>query len=132
MFAFITIGTNDLKQSSIFYDKILSPLDIIKVDVAERYIGYAKKDNFELIKKGKYELIEFYLMTPFNQQKATSGNGTMIVFNANSQKIVDQFHQIALSNSGTNEGLPGPRHGQHYYAYVRDLDGNKICAFASD
>ena len=30
-----------------------------------------------------------------------------------------------------NEGLPGPRHGEHYYAYINDLDGNKICAFST-
>jgi hypothetical protein len=25
--------------------------------------------------------------------------------------------------------MPGPRHGKDYYAYLRDLDGNKICIF---
>ena len=44
---------------------------------------------------------------------------------------VNVFHQIALNNGGTNEGLPGPRHGENCYAYIRDIDGNKICAFAS-
>jgi hypothetical protein len=28
--------------------------------------------------------------------------------------------------------LPGPRHDKDYYAYFRDLDENKICAFSSD
>ena len=40
--------------------------------------------------------------------------------------------QIGLKNKGINEGIPGPRHGKDYYAYLRDLDGNKICAFASN
>ena len=35
---------------------------------------------------------------------------------------------IGLKNGGTNEGLPGIRSGD-YYAYIRDLDGNKICAY---
>jgi predicted lactoylglutathione lyase len=53
----------------------------------------------------------------------------MIAFLADTKKQVDQFHAIGLKNGGIDEGLPGPRHGEHYYAYIRDLDGNKICAF---
>ena len=31
-----------------------------------------------------------------------------------------------------NEGSsPGPRHEEHYYAYIRDFDGNKICAYSN-
>ena len=52
-----------------------------------------------------------------------------ITFLADSKRIVDQFHAIGLENRGTDEGSPGPRHGEHYYAYLRDLDGNKIYAF---
>ena len=53
----------------------------------------------------------------------------MIAFLADSKIVVDQFHKIGLENGGIDEGAPGPRHGEHYYAYIRDLDGNKICAF---
>ena len=45
MIAFVTIGTNDLKSSSEFYDKILHPLAIVQVDSDERYVGYAKKKH---------------------------------------------------------------------------------------
>ena len=131
MFSFITIGTNNLFKSSKFYDELLKPLGIVKVVIEDRYIGYAKKNNLELIDQGKLELIEFYLMKPYNQKIATNGNGTMIVFDAKTVEKVNEFHQIALSNGGTNEGLPGPRHGENCYAYIRDIDGNKICAFAS-
>ena len=131
MFAFITIGTNNLFLSSEFYDSLLNPLGIFKVINKDRYIGYAKKENFELIEKGKTELIEFYLMRPYNKKKATNGNGTMIVFDLKTIEKVDEFPQMAISKGATNEGLPGPRHDENYYAYIRDLDGNKICAFAS-
>ena len=53
----------------------------------------------------------------------------MVTFAALSKKHVDQFYANGLQNGGTNEGLPGPRHDEHYYAYIRDLDGNKICIF---
>ena len=44
----------------------------------------------------KLELIEFYLMTPYNQKIATNGNGTMIVFDAKTKEKVNKFYQIAL------------------------------------
>ena len=131
MFAFITIGTNNLKKSGKFYDQVLSPLKIVRSVSEDRYIGYSKKKNLELVDQGKKEFIEFYLMYPYDKKIATKGNGTMIVFNAKTKDMVDKFYQIGLEYGGTDEGLPGPRHQEHYYAYIRDLDGNKICAFAT-
>ena len=132
MFAFITIGTNNLFKGGEFYDKILKPLSIVRVETKDRYIGYCKIDNLNLVKEGQSELIEFYLMRPFNLKTATNGNGTMIVFNAKNQEQVDEFYNIAINNGGSSEGCPGPRHGEHYYAYIRDLDNNKICVFCAD
>jgi len=124
MFSFITLGTNDLKKSKIFYDKLLQSINIKNVLETDRYIGYAKNTSLNNI--------EFYLMLPHNKQKATFGNGTMITFTINSKKEVDSFYQLALKLGAIDEGLPGPRHDEHCYAYFRDLDGNKICAFCSD
>ena len=121
MFAFITIGTNNLKKSSAFYSKILKPLKIKKVLSHHRYFGYAKK--------GTPKKIELYLIRPHNKKKATIGNGTMITFKANSKKNVNEFYNIGISLGAKAEGMPGPRHGKDYYAYLRDLDGNKICIF---
>ena len=132
MFAFITIGTNDLSKSGTFYDKLLKPLSIIRAETEVRYIGYCKIDNVNFVNEGRSELIEFYLMSPYNQKTATNGNGTMIVFNVKNKELVNEFYNIALNNGGISEGSPGPRHGEHYYAYIRDFDGNKICAFCSD
>ena len=123
MFAFITIGTNNLKKSSQFYDELLKKLGIVKAILDERYVGYSKEDNLEII--------EFYIMCPFDKKEATIGNGTMISFDGKTSEKVNEFHQKALKIGATNEGFPGPRHGEDYYAYIRDLDGNKICVFAS-
>tara|TARA_B100002049_G_C16010866_1_gene345735 strand:- start:528 stop:902 length:375 start_codon:yes stop_codon:yes gene_type:complete len=123
MFAFITIGTNNLKKSSQFYDELLKTLGIIRVIQDERYVGYSKEDNLEII--------EFYIMCPFDKKEATIGNGTMISFDGKTPEKVNEFHQKALKIGATNEGFPGPRHGEDYYAYIRDLDGNKICVFAA-
>ena len=124
MFSFITIGTNNLKNSKIFYDELLQSINIKNVLETDRYIGYAKNSSLNKV--------EFYLMLPHNKKTATFGNGTMVTFNVNSKEEVDVFYNLALKLGATDEGLPGPRHEEHYYAYFRDLDGNKICAFCSD
>ena len=124
MFSFITIGTNNLKNSKIFYDELLQSINIKNVLETDRYIGYAKNSSLNKV--------EFYLMLPHNKQTATFGNGTMITFDIISKKDLDMFYNLALKLGATDEGLPGPRHEEHYYAYFRDLDGNKICAFSSD
>ena len=124
MFSFITIGTNDLKNSKIFYNELLKSINIKNVIETDRYIGYAKNSSLNKV--------EFYLMLPHNKKTATFGNGTMVTFNITSKKEVDIFYNLALKLGASDEGLPGPRHDEHYYAYFRDLDGNKICAFSSD
>ena len=78
MFAFITLGTNNLKKSSNFYDEILKILDIIRVDQDEKYVGYAKEKT--------NNLADFYIMKPFDDNIATIGNGTMISFYIKSKK----------------------------------------------
>ena len=42
---------------------------------------------------------------------------------------VDAFHAKALELGGTDEGAPGERTPGVYFAYFRDLDGNKLCGF---
>ena len=123
MIGFVMIGTNNLGESSKFYDAILTPLGIKKFTTTDRYIGYARKESLENI--------ELYVTNPHNKKPATNGNGTMIALLADSKESVDKFHAIALENGAVNEGLPGPRHDNNYYAYIRDADGNKICAYST-
>ena len=105
----------------MFYNKILISLKIKKVLTNNRYIGYARSTTLEKI--------ELYIIKPHNKKKATIGNGTMFTFSASSKKIVDDCYKIAIKLGAKDEGKPGPRHGKDYYAYFRDLDGNKICIF---
>ena len=124
MFSFVTLGTNNLDKSKMFYDELLYSIGIIKAEEEENYVGYAKKDNLNNI--------EFYLMKPHNKKEATCGNGTMITFTAETKESVINFYNLALKLGGVDEGSPGPRHKEHFYAYFRDLDGNKICVYCSD
>tara|TARA_Y100001970_G_scaffold208042_1_gene253480 strand:- start:4393 stop:4764 length:372 start_codon:yes stop_codon:yes gene_type:complete len=123
MFSFVTLGTNNLEKSKIFYNELLISIGIVPVEEDGRYVGYAKKES---------QNIEFYLMKPHNKEEATFGNGTMITFTAESKESVINTYNLALKLGGKDEGEPGPRHEEHFYAYFRDLDGNKICIYCPD
>ena len=112
------VGTNDLAAAGAFYDAVLATIGMRCVVSDSRERGYAGKD-------GK---ISFFLIRPFNEQNATSGNGTQIMFSAPDAEAVRAFHSAVLQHGGTDEGLPGPRdyHPDYYGAYARDLDGNKL------
>ena len=121
MIGFVMVGTNDLDKAINFYDSILDIIDLKRVGKTDTYASYAPKNNLEAI--------EFYVTTPYNNEKATIGNGTQISFYIDTKDKVDSFHSSALSMGAKDEGAPGIRSGD-YYCYVRDLDGNKICAFS--
>ena len=87
-------------------------------------MGYAKEKTDKLA--------YFYIMSPFNKDKASIGNGTMISFDAQTPEKINEIHKKAIELGAINEGDPGPRHGENYYGYFRDLDGNKICVFAEN
>ena len=123
MFSFVTLGTNNLEKSKYFYTELLSTIGIVIAEEDDRYVGYAMKES---------QNIEFYLMKPHNNEEATFGNGTMITFTALTKESVINTYNLALKLGGKDEGLPGPRHEEHFYAYFRDLDGNKICIYCRD
>ena len=126
MIGYVMVGSNDIDKSTYFYDSILFHLGLRKQEITEDYIGYAQNK--------KNTQIEFYLTKPFNGKVATYGNGTMIAFLAQSRGDVEKFHKTGLELGGIDEGKPGlrPTGGSMYLAYVRDFDGNKICAYCND
>ena len=86
---FVMVGTNDLEKSSKFYDAILAHLEMKRVTVTERYIGY----GFSEVDGAK-----FYITKPHNKENANAGNGTMVALAAESKEAVDKFHKTALEN----------------------------------
>ena len=121
MIGFVMVGTNNLDKAINFYDKLLNTIDLQRVVKNEKYAGYALKD--------KPDDVEFYVTNPVNKEKATFGNGTQISFLVNSKDLVNKFYNTGIKLGGADEGAPGIRSGD-YYCYFRDLDKNKICAFA--
>ena len=121
MIGFIMVGTNDLDKAINFYDVLLKTIDLKRSVTNDRYAGYSSN------KKSKD--IEFYVTNPVNKKKATYGNGVQVSFVVDSKETVDKFYKIGIKLGGKNEGAPGIRSGD-YYCYLRDLDGNKVCAFS--
>ena len=117
---FVMVGSNDYKKSSEFYDAILEPLKLKKTVSTEKYIGYAHSSD--------PDKTQFYVTSPVNGEPATFGNGTQITLLADSKEVVDKFYEIAISKGAADEGGPGVRSDGNYYAYIRDMDGNKIAA----
>ena len=120
MIGFVMVGTNNLDKAIKFYDVLLKTIELQRVVTNEKYAGFASKE--------KPAEVEFYVTNPVNNEKANFGNGTQISFLVNSKDLVNNFYNTGIKLGGKDEGAPGIRSGD-YYCYLRDLDGNKICAF---
>ena len=120
MFSHVMIGTNDLEKAKAFYDALLGTLEVRPAKVDRHRIFYFTKTG------------TFSVSKPINGETATAANGGTIGFLASSPEQADAFHAAGLANGGTTcEEPPGVREGpagKLYLAYLRDLDGNKICA----
>lgn len=120
MFSHVMLGVNDLEVSKKFYDALLGTLGIAP--------GVANKNRyFYMTPTGM-----FAITTPINGEPATHGNGSTIGFSVASPEQGDAFHAAGVANGGTTcEDAPGFRDGalgRIYLAYLRDPDGNKLCA----
>ena len=124
MRGYVMVGSSDLKKSKAFYDVVLAVIGIISIYEDEVCVGYAHEGNSD---------VEFYITKPANGEPVTYGNGTQISFLTKSTQEVDKFHKTALDLGAKNEGDPGfrPSDSKVYYAYIRDPDGNKICAYSN-
>lgn len=111
---YVVVGTNDMAAATSFYDALFEKAGLNRVRPVER-MTYWLADDFA-----------FAVATPFDGAPATVGNGMMIGFDLGSPEEVARLHDLALALGGTSEGAPGQR-GPKFSAYVRDLDGNKLC-----
>jgi catechol 2,3-dioxygenase-like lactoylglutathione lyase family enzyme len=120
MIGYVTLGTNDLKKASAFYDNICGEFGMGRFMENDRLIAWG----------GPGRGAGFGVALPYDGQAMTAGNGVMAAFSAKDKAQVDRVHALALSLGGTCEGPPGPRGtGGFYAAYFRDPDGNKLNAF---
>lgn len=120
MFSHVMIGTNDLDKAKSFYDALLGTLGVKPGSVDRHRIFYRTKTGV------------FSVSLPIDGKPATSANGGTVGFLAASPEDADAWHAAGIANGGkTCEDPPGVREGPQgklYLAYLRDLDGNKLCA----
>jgi catechol 2,3-dioxygenase-like lactoylglutathione lyase family enzyme len=119
MIGYTCVGTNDLDQAVAFYGELLSLLGAQVFFKTDRGVGWGIAPDKPM----------FSVLKPFDGQQATVGNGTMVALAASSPEQVQALHAKALSLGAQDEGAPGPRGGNFYAAYFRDLDGNKLATF---
>ncbi len=120
MYSHMMVGSNDIDRSKEFYDATFTAIG-----------------GKEGIKDDKGRLIYmhngglFLVTPPIDGNPATAGNGCTIGF-AMTPEQADAWHEAGVASGGTAiEDPPGVRDGgtmKLYLAYLRDPDGNKLCA----
>lgn len=121
MFSHVMIGSNDITRSKGFYDALFGAMGggPATVDDNNRLI-YMHNDGI------------FIVTPPIDGKPATAANGGTIGLACATQEQVDAWHAAGVANGGTSvEDPPGKREGGFgplYLAYLRDPDGNKLCA----
>ena len=120
MFSHVMIGSNDLERSKKFYDAVLGTLGVAPAMMDGHRMFYRSKAG------------TFSVSQPINGEPATAPNGGTIGFAASSPEQADAWHKAGVEAGGTTcEDPPGIREGaagKMYLAYLRDPDGNKLCA----
>lgn len=121
MFSHMMVGSNDLARSKTFYDALFAATGgpPAFVDPKNRLV-YMHRDNI------------FIVGQPIDGEAATHANGGTIGFTMDSPEQADAWHAAGVAAGGSSiEDPPGWREGGFgplYLAYLRDPDGNKLCA----
>jgi catechol 2,3-dioxygenase-like lactoylglutathione lyase family enzyme len=120
MYSHMMVGSNDIDRSKAFYDALFASVGGKPgiVDPKGRII-YMHNGGMFLVTK------------PIDGEGATPGNGMTIGFAMNSPEESDTRHAAGVAARGNAiEDPPGVRDGgmKLYLAYLRDPDGNKLCA----
>ena len=121
MFSHVMIGSNDIARSKAFYDALFAAVGgRVGTHDAKGRLVYAHRGGLLLV------------TPPIDGKAATGANGGTIGFAMDSPEQADAWHKAGAENGGTAiEDDPGIREGGSgnlYLAYLRDPDGNKLCA----
>jgi catechol 2,3-dioxygenase-like lactoylglutathione lyase family enzyme len=121
MFSHVMVGSNDIDRSKAFYDALFGSIGGKpgRIDPKGRLI-YTHKGGL------------FMVTRPIDGEAATHANGGTIGFAMEGPEEAAAWHKAGTENGGTGiEDDPGIRSasfGDLYLAYLRDPDGNKLCA----
>ncbi|MCX5615694.1 VOC family protein [Bombella sp. TMW 2.2559] len=118
----IVVGSNDLKKAKAFYDALF---DVMGAQ-------FCPQDNPDRVVYQKDGQI-FIITRPINGEAATAANGGTVGLALPSAEAVRRWHEAGVAAGGRSiENPPGERTVMGmklYLAYLRDPDGNKLCAF---
>ncbi len=121
MFSHVMVGSNDIERSKQFYDAVFGAIGGKQ--------GF-KDDKGRLIYS--HNGSRLLVTKPIDGEQATAGNGSTIGFVMDGPEQANAWHKAGVENGGTPiEDDPGVRTsawGSLYLAYLRDPDGNKLCA----
>ena len=125
MFSHVMVGSSDIERSKRFYDAVLGVLGA--GEPVRNLNGTGQARLFY-----RHDGGTFCVSEPINGESATFANGGTIGFKCGSPEQVLRFHDVAVAHGGTSiEDPPGLREGGFgplHLSYVRDPDGNKLCA----
>jgi catechol 2,3-dioxygenase-like lactoylglutathione lyase family enzyme len=121
MFSHIMVGSNDIARSKKFYDALFAAMGAKPgVEDARGRLVYAHNGG------------RFMVSKPIDGKPAVAANGGTIGFLMSDTQQADAWHKAGVANGGRSvEDPPGVRQGatgRIYLAYLRDPDGNKLCA----
>jgi len=121
MFSHMMVGSNDLDRSKKFYDALFGA-------IGGKEAMVDPKGRLMYFHNGGL----FMVTAPIDGQPACHANGGTIGFAMETPAQADAWHAAGVANGGTAiEEDPGVREGggmKLYLAYLRDPDGNKLCA----
>ncbi|KCZ59457.1 VOC family protein [Hyphomonas chukchiensis] len=121
MYSHMMVGTNDIEKSKTFYDALFT-------SVGGKPAITDPKGRLVYLHNGSV----FLVTPPIDGKPATHANGGTIGFAMSSPEEADTWHKAGAAAGGTPiEDAPGWRGegaGRLYLAYLRDPDGNKLCA----
>ncbi len=128
MFSHVMVGSNDIERSRAFYDAVLG---VLGAGEPFRHVNATGQVRLFYRHDGS----SFCISEPIDGEPATCANGATIGFKCSSPEQAEAFHAAGLAHGGTAiENPPGIREGgslgSMYLAYLRDPDGNKLCAMA--
>lgn len=120
MIGYVTIGTRSMEKACAFYDALLGEVGGKQLFGMDRIKFYGTAPNAPMLA----------VCVPYDEGDQQPGNGVMVAIPAQGIEGITRLYEKALELGGTDEGAPGERiPGMFTGAYVRDLDGNKLCFY---
>ena len=125
MFSHVMVGTNNIEESRIFYDRIF---EVLGGGPGKLYPNLTGQKRYFYNLDGT----SFCITEPIDGQPATVSNGATVGFNIENIEQGDAWHKAGIENGGTSieeeQGIRDYGKFKMYLAYLRDPTGNKLCA----